>query len=163
MTQKYDVSIVGGGIIGLSAAYKLQLTYPKLNLIIVEKEKCLASHQTGSNSGVIHSGLYYKPGSLRAKNCVDGRKQLVDFAKNTNSILGDGRKIIQPSEYVVINSQRKSIYAVKDIKAREKLSRHNICIKGPGGGILPKYYELLLTRKAKNNISQDHPIKWDDI
>ena len=90
-------------------------------------------------------------------------KKLVDLAKNTNSILGDGQKIIQPSEYVVINSQRKSIYAVKDIKASDKLSRHNICIKGPGGGILPKYYELLLTRKAKNNISQDHPIKWDDI
>ena len=53
-------------------------------------------------------------------------KKLVDLAKNTNSILGDGRKIIQPSEYVVINSQRKSIYAVKDIKTSEKLSRQNI-------------------------------------
>ena len=90
-------------------------------------------------------------------------KKLIDIARNVNSILGNGQKIIQPSEYVVINSQRKSIYAAKDIKTSEKLSRYNICIKGPGGGILPKYYELLLTRKAKNNISQDHPIKWDDI
>ena len=90
-------------------------------------------------------------------------KKLVDIAKNTTSILGDGQKIIQPSEYVVINSQRKSIYAVKNIKTSEKLSRQNICIKGPGGGILPKYYEFLLKRKVKKNISQDHPIQWDDI
>ena len=90
-------------------------------------------------------------------------KKLVDIAKNSVSILGDGQKIIQPSEYVVINSQRKSIYAVSNIKTGEKLSRQNICIKGPGGGILPKYYELLLKRKAKNNISQDHPVRWDDI
>ena len=90
-------------------------------------------------------------------------KKLVDIAKNTTSILGDGQKIIQPSEYVVINSQRKSIYAVKNIKVGEKLGRNNICIKGPGGGILPKYYEFLLKRKAKNKINQDHPVQWEDI
>jgi len=78
---KYDIAIVGGGIIGLSTAYKIQKKYPKLNLIIIEKEKELAFHQTGRNSGVIHSGLYYTPGSYRAKNCVDGRIQLVEFAK----------------------------------------------------------------------------------
>ena len=78
---KYDFAVVGGGIVGLATAYKLQLKHPTLNIIILEKEKELAFHQTGRNSGVIHSGLYYNPGSLRAKNCVDGRKQLVEFAK----------------------------------------------------------------------------------
>ncbi|MGY8987624.1 MAG: L-2-hydroxyglutarate oxidase [Flavobacteriales bacterium] len=78
---KYDIAIVGGGIVGLSTAYKIQQKYPKLNLIILEKEKELAFHQTGRNSGVIHSGLYYTPDSYRAKNCVDGRIQLVEFAK----------------------------------------------------------------------------------
>jgi len=78
---KYDISVVGGGIIGMATAYKFQLKYPKLNIIILEKEKELAFHQTGRNSGVIHSGLYYNPGSFRAKNCVDGRKQLIEFAK----------------------------------------------------------------------------------
>jgi len=78
---KYDIAIVGGGIVGMSTAYKIQKKYPKLNLIILEKEKELAFHQTGRNSGVIHSGLYYTPGSYRAKNCVDGRVQLVEFAK----------------------------------------------------------------------------------
>ena len=78
---RFDISVVGGGILGIATAYKLQLSFPSLNIIVLEKEKELAFHQTGRNSGVIHSGLYYKPGSFRAKNCVDGRNQLVDFAK----------------------------------------------------------------------------------
>jgi len=81
---KYDISVIGGGIVGLASAYKLQLNYPKINIIVIEKEKELAFHQTGRNSGVIHSGLYYKPGSFRANNCVEGRKQLVDFAIKHN-------------------------------------------------------------------------------
>ena len=79
--MKYDFAVVGGGIVGLATAYKFQLKYPTLNIIILEKERDLAFHQTGRNSGVIHSGLYYNPGSSKAKNCVDGRKQLVEFAK----------------------------------------------------------------------------------
>ena len=78
---KYDISVIGGGIVGLATAYKLQINYPYLNIVVLEKENELAFHQTGRNSGVIHSGLYYKPGSFRAKNCVDGRKQLVSFVK----------------------------------------------------------------------------------
>ena len=77
----YDIAIVGGGIIGAATAYKLQLKLPNLKLLLIEKEPELADHQTGNNSGVIHSGLYYKPGSAKAKTCVDGRKQLVAFAK----------------------------------------------------------------------------------
>lgn len=77
----YDIAIIGGGIIGAATYYKVQRAYPKLNIILLEKEKEFANHQTGHNSGVIHSGLYYKPGSLKAKNCVKGRRELVDFAK----------------------------------------------------------------------------------
>ncbi len=77
----YDIIIVGGGIVGLATAYKLQQKHPNLTLAVLEKENCLAFHQTGRNSGVIHSGLYYRPGSYRAKNCVNGRKQIVAFAK----------------------------------------------------------------------------------
>lgn len=78
----FDIAVVGGGIVGLSCAYKIQQEYPHLKLVVFEKEAQLARHQTGRNSGVIHSGLYYKPGSFRAKNCVNGRKQLVQFAKD---------------------------------------------------------------------------------
>ena len=77
----YDITIVGGGIVGLATAYKLQCKYPNLTLAVLEKESQLAFHQTGRNSGVIHSGLYYRPGSYRALTCVNGRKQLVSFAE----------------------------------------------------------------------------------
>ena len=82
--QVYDVAIVGGGIVGAATAYKIQKRFPHLKIALFEKEGELASHQTGHNSGVIHSGLYYRPGSFRAKNCVDGRRQLVQFAKEYN-------------------------------------------------------------------------------
>ena len=79
--MNFDICICGGGVVGLATAYKLQLKHPKKKILVLEKETRLASHQTGRNSGVIHSGLYYKPGSLRAKNCYNGRIQLVEFAK----------------------------------------------------------------------------------
>lgn len=77
----YDIAVIGGGIVGLASAYKIQLRYPHLKVVVFEKEGQLAPHQTGHNSGVIHSGLYYKPGSYKAKNCVEGRKELVKFAQ----------------------------------------------------------------------------------
>ncbi len=77
----FDVCIVGGGIVGLSSAYKLQKRNPDLRILILEKEDKLSRHQTGRNSGVIHSGLYYKPGSFKARLCVSGRKELVAFSK----------------------------------------------------------------------------------
>ncbi len=80
-SRKFDIVVVGGGIVGLATAYKLQLRFPDKKIAVLEKEKALADHQTGNNSGVIHSGIYYKPGSYKAKNCVEGRRELVAFAK----------------------------------------------------------------------------------
>lgn len=80
-SKTFDVAIIGGGIVGAATLYKLQLRNPDLKIVLIEKEKELAAHQTGHNSGVIHSGLYYKPGSLKAENCVKGRHELVAFAK----------------------------------------------------------------------------------
>lgn len=77
----FDIAVIGGGIVGLASAYKIQRAYPKLKVVVFEKEKELAAHQTGHNSGVIHSGLYYKPGSYRATTCVKGRRELVQFCK----------------------------------------------------------------------------------
>ncbi|XP_078262202.1 L-2-hydroxyglutarate dehydrogenase, mitochondrial [Rhinoraja longicauda] len=70
--SSYDVAIVGGGIVGLASAREIKLRHPKLTCIVLEKEKELAFHQSGHNSGVIHSGIYYTPGSLKAKLCVRG-------------------------------------------------------------------------------------------
>lgn len=77
----FDIAIIGGGIVGAATMYKIQKEHPSLKIILLEKEDLLADHQTGHNSGVIHSGLYYKPGSLKAKNCIQGRHELVAFAK----------------------------------------------------------------------------------
>lgn len=77
----YDVIVIGGGCVGLASAYKINLKHPHLKVLVLEKEEQLAAHQTGRNSGVIHSGLYYKPGSYKAKNCVDGRHEIVAFSK----------------------------------------------------------------------------------
>ncbi len=79
--DNYDFILVGGGIVGLATAYKLQLKFPKKSIAVLEKENDIGKHQTGRNSGVIHSGIYYKPGSYKAENCRNGRDQLVDFAK----------------------------------------------------------------------------------
>ncbi|MBS1702692.1 MAG: L-2-hydroxyglutarate oxidase [Armatimonadetes bacterium] len=77
----FTVGIVGGGIVGLSVAYKLSLKFPDCCVIILEKESRLAEHQTGRNSGVIHSGIYYKPGSIKAMTCREGKRQLEAFCE----------------------------------------------------------------------------------
>lgn len=79
--MSFDLCIIGGGIVGLATAYKYQRKYPSHKVLILEKEPQLGAHQTGRNSGVIHSGIYYKPGSFKAKNCTNGREQITLFAK----------------------------------------------------------------------------------
>lgn len=81
MDKIYDITVVGGGIVGAATFYKLQQHFPNKNLLLIEKEDHLAKHQSGNNSGVIHSGLYYTPGSNKARNCVLGRHELVKFSK----------------------------------------------------------------------------------
>ena len=82
--MKTDIIIIGGGIVGLSTAYQLLQLNPDLTVTILEKENAVAKHQTGNNSGVIHSGIYYKPGSLKAQNCLRGYDMLIDFCKAQN-------------------------------------------------------------------------------
>lgn len=77
----YDILIIGGGIVGLATALKVKEQRPELKVLLVEKEDKLTAHQTGNNSGVIHSGLYYKPGSLKATNCLRGYQMLIDFCQ----------------------------------------------------------------------------------
>jgi L-2-hydroxyglutarate oxidase len=81
--KSFDILVIGGGIIGTATALSLQNS-SNLNILLIEAEKKLAFHQTGNNSGVIHSGLYYKPGSLKAKNCTEGRELLYRFCEQHN-------------------------------------------------------------------------------
>ena len=77
----YDFAIVGGGIVGLSTGMALGKRYPSAKILVLEKESRWAFHQTGNNSGVIHSGVYYKPGSFKAKFCRDGSRSMVQFCQ----------------------------------------------------------------------------------
>lgn len=78
---QFDVIIIGGGVVGLASAFKILENNPALKLCVLEKEKAVAQHQSGHNSGVIHSGIYYKPGSQKAKNCRRGYRLLLDFCE----------------------------------------------------------------------------------
>lgn len=97
--KSFDIAIIGAGIVGLSAAYKFTEANPDLSVVVLEKESEVAHHQTGRNSGVIHSGIYYQPGSYKAKNCVDGRHQLVEFCE-THGVEYDicGKVIVATNE-----------------------------------------------------------------
>jgi (S)-2-hydroxyglutarate dehydrogenase len=80
-TEIFDICVIGGGIVGAATAYRFQKAHPKLRILLIEKEDRPAPHQTGHNSGVIHSGIYYKPGSYKARNCVQGKDMLIEFAR----------------------------------------------------------------------------------
>ncbi|HSA01777.1 MAG TPA: FAD-dependent oxidoreductase, partial [Candidatus Paceibacterota bacterium] len=76
-----DVMVVGGGIVGLATAYALRQRQPGKRLWVLEKESAVGQHQTGHNSGVLHAGIYYKPGSLKAVNCRTGKKAMETFCQ----------------------------------------------------------------------------------
>ena len=79
MADRCDIAIVGAGIVGLATALALSERHPGRRLLLLDKEPAIAGHQTGHNSGVIHSGAYYKPGSLKARTCVAGGRLMKDF------------------------------------------------------------------------------------
>jgi len=92
--QLWDVGIIGGGIVGLATAHELTRRYPGQGVIVLEKERALAQHQTGHNSGVIHSGVYYKPGSAKARTCIRGAALLRQFCDESGVRYEECGKII---------------------------------------------------------------------
>jgi L-2-hydroxyglutarate oxidase len=98
-----DIIIVGGGIVGLATAHRLLEAKPELKIALFEKENRVSMHQTGNNSGVIHSGLYYKPGSLKAKNCIEGYHQLIQYCQEQNIPFELTGKIV-----VAINQEQRA-------------------------------------------------------
>ena len=163
----YDIIIVGGGIVGLATAYKLQSQNPTKTILVLEKEKEVAAHQTGHNSGVIHSGIYYKPGSYKAIKCVEGRRELLDFIKEHNIPHDICGKIIVATEEselahmnkVFANGVANDVEGIEliDAKRISEIEPHCKGIAGiwvPCTGIIDysdvarKYVELI---HAKNN------------
>jgi L-2-hydroxyglutarate oxidase LhgO len=102
-TPEHDVVIVGAGIIGLATARALERRFPGIHLRVIEKEDRPGFHQTGHNSGVIHSGLYYRAGSLKARLCVDGRKRMLEFCDDEGIPVGRYGKLV-----VATNAQQQS-------------------------------------------------------
>jgi L-2-hydroxyglutarate oxidase len=99
VSDRFDLAVVGGGIVGLATARALLAERPGLRLVILEKEARLASHQTGHNSGVIHSGIYYKPGSHKARLCVEGARLMKEFcAQHGIRVDPIGKVIVATSE-----------------------------------------------------------------
>jgi L-2-hydroxyglutarate oxidase len=98
VSKVYDCVVLGAGIVGLASAYQILKKFPKTRLAVLEKEEALAQHQTGHNSGVIHSGIYYKPGSLKASNCVRGARELLTFCQEREIPYNECGKVIVATE-----------------------------------------------------------------
>jgi len=163
----YDIIVVGGGIVGLATALKIKTSSPFLKVLILEKENELARHQTGNNSGVIHSGLYYKPGSLKAKNCIHGYHLLVDFCKQNNVpfelcgkiVVATDEKEIPLLENLYVRGQQNGLQDLRKL-TREELKEYEPHVTGVKGIHVPqtgivdykkvseKYGELLLQKDA---------------
>ncbi|MFY8128210.1 MAG: L-2-hydroxyglutarate oxidase, partial [Chitinophagaceae bacterium] len=149
MSKVFDVTIVGAGIVGLATALKLKEAMPNLSIQILEKEENVAQHQTGHNSGVIHSGIYYKPGSLKALNCKHGYDLLLEFC-NKNEIKYDlcGKVIvatIQQQKTALENIYNRGIennlVGIKKITKEQvnEIEPHVNCVEGvwvPQTGII---------------------------
>ena len=158
---EFDIAIVGGGIVGLATAFQLQTNFSDLKIVVFEKEKELAFHQTGRNSGVIHSGLYYKSGSFKAINCVKGRKQLIEFAQKNNIDFDICGKIVvavnteesQRLEQLKINGEQNGLEGLKLLNPAEfkKIEPNAEGVKAlwvPQAGIID--YKEVTNRFAEN-------------
>ena len=129
-----------------------------LNKKMEGPDHILSSDKKEMKELVRYKKYFNKWKSLQQKKYKDPK-----IKESINLLLGDGIKKIQPNEYVTINSQKKSLYASKNIKKGELFTKKNICIKGPVSGLMPRYYEILINKKSLNNIKKDYPITWKDI
>lgn len=174
----FDMVVVGGGIVGLASAYKIVLRHPEVRLGVLEKESRLAVHQTGHNSGVIHSGLYYKPGSEKARTCSAGRKELIEFARQhgiPHDICG---KIVVATDEKQLSAmdnifQRGSSNGVEGIEkiGPEQIRQIEPQVSGIGGIVVPsagiinytavanKLGELIRNGRVRNGVLTGHQVR----
>ena len=177
----FDIVVVGGGIVGLASAYKITSSHPDIRIAVLEKEEKLAAHQTGHNSGVIHSGLYYEPGSNKAKTCVKGRKELVSFAKKHRIpyeicgkiIVATAQKELANLERIYNNGKENKIEGIEKISPEQIREIEPFCegiagIRVPCTGIIDfvkvaeKLAELIVAKGNRNNILTDHEVTGFD-
>lgn len=171
--MKYDVIVIGGGIVGLATALQLINSHPQIKLLLLEKEDQLAKHQTGHNSGVIHSGIYYKPGSLKARNCIEGYGMLVDFCRMNGIKFELCGKIIvatTPEELPLLENlftrgNQNGLSGLRKI-GKEELKEFEPHVNGLAGIVVPqtgiidykevaqKYAELIQVKGGQINLGE---------
>ncbi|MBN2182454.1 MAG: L-2-hydroxyglutarate oxidase [Sedimentisphaerales bacterium] len=177
----FDIVVIGGGIVGLASAYKITLSHPDIRIAVLEKEDKLAAHQTGHNSGVIHSGLYYEPGSNKAKTCTKGRKELVAFAKKHKIpheicgkiIVATAQKELANLERIYNKGRENQIEGIEKISPEQIKEIEPFCdgiagIRVPCTGIIDfvkvaqKLAELIETKGNGNQVFTGHEVKSFD-
>jgi L-2-hydroxyglutarate oxidase len=173
----FDIIVIGGGIVGLATAYKITLNHPDICIAVLEKEEELATHQTGHNSGVIHSGLYYEPGTNKATTCTKGRRELVAFAKEHKIpheicgkiIVATHDKELDNLERLFQNGQENGIEGLEKIDPDQIREIEPFCegiagIRVPCTGIIDfkqvanKLAELIVAMTDGNKIFTSHEV-----
>uniref|UniRef100_A0A8D9BA37 L-2-hydroxyglutarate dehydrogenase, mitochondrial n=1 Tax=Cacopsylla melanoneura TaxID=428564 RepID=A0A8D9BA37_9HEMI len=146
---QYDVVVVGGGIVGVATAREIKLNYPSMKICVVEKEKKLGFHQTGHNSGVVHAGIYYTPGTLKAKLCVEGMnlayayfdKQNIPYKKCGKLIVALNDKQLEPLHELYERALQNNVKDVRLVSGDEMKTIEPYCkgleaIHSPNTGIV---------------------------
>lgn len=171
--MKQDVIVIGGGIVGLASALQLKTQNPFLSITVLEKELELAKHQTANNSGVIHSGLYYKPGSLKATNCIHGYHLLIRFCEENEIPFERCGKIVVATEAaevpllhnLFLRGEQNGLTGLKKLK-KEELKEYEPHVTGLEGIFVPqtgivdykkvaeKYGELLIQKGAQIKLGE---------
>ena len=142
----YDLVIIGGGIVGMATALRLKEKKPDLKVAVLEKEKSLAQHQTGHNSGVIHSGIYYKPGSLKAENCIRGYHQLLTFCDRENIpydlcgkiIVASSQKELPALEQIQERGIANGLTGLKRLYSQTEIAAYEPHVRGVAGIFVPQ-------------------------
>jgi L-2-hydroxyglutarate oxidase len=174
-SKPYDVAIIGGGIIGTATAMALMERF-HISLVLLEAEKQLASHQSGNSSGVIHSGLYYKPGTLKARNCIEGREMMYRFCQEHGIaheccgklVIATHEKELPALEELHCRGIANGIQGLKWLRA-EEIREHEPHASGVAGLWVPvtgivDYAQVTqsfadITRKAGGEIRTDERVK----
>ena len=171
--MQYDVIIVGGGIVGLATALQLSNQNPSLKVVLLEKESVIANHQTGNNSNVIHSGVYYKPGSLKATNCIRGYTMLIDFCRRHDVPFNLCGKVIvatDEKELPFLNTimERGQLNGLENLKTltQAQLKEYEPHVAGIAGVHVPQTgivdYRVVAEKYAEVFQKQGGEIKLDE-